>query len=117
MSAAENIEFTTVPLTTMEQHDLAQQLVHQSVSMMESNLFVLCDDTATSVAVRTTGQIERLATLPLDLARHLINHFKTMAGLDIAERRRPQEGRWIYAHNGERIDLRLNIVPTLFGED
>ena len=46
-----------------------------------------------------------------------INYLKTQAGLDIAERRRPQEGRWLFEDNGGRIDLRLNVVPTLFGED
>jgi type II secretory ATPase GspE/PulE/Tfp pilus assembly ATPase PilB-like protein len=41
-----------------------------------------------------------------------------MAGMDVAERRKPQDGRWIYrGKNKQVIDLRINIIPTLYGED
>jgi type II secretory ATPase GspE/PulE/Tfp pilus assembly ATPase PilB-like protein len=66
--------------------------------------------------MRLLGQMEQTAVLSRDQGRHLINFFKTMAGIDIAERRRPQEGRWIFT-GADRVDLRVNVVPTLFGED
>ena len=117
MSTAEAVEFSPVPLGNLEPHDAAMQIVRRAVSMAASDLFLLSDDGAISVAVRTMGEMERLAAIPKEQGRHLINFFKTQAEIDIAEHRRPQEGRWLFQSNGDRIDLRINVVPTLYGED
>src|SRR5207244_818135 len=79
--------------------------------------FLLSDESSTSVCVRVIGQMEKFAVVSSDHGRHMINFFKTTAGMDIAEHRRPQEGRWIFDSLGDRVDLRINVVPTLFGED
>ena len=42
---------------------------------------------------------------------------KAQAGMDIAEKRRPLDGRWIQRIANQQVDLRINIIPTLFGED
>jgi type II secretory ATPase GspE/PulE/Tfp pilus assembly ATPase PilB-like protein len=48
----------------------------------------------------------------------VLNHVKVESGVDISERRRPQGGRCIYSINEDKkLDLRVNVVPTLFGED
>src|SRR5262249_52620598 len=46
----------------------------------------------------------------------VISRFKIIAGMDIAERRRPQDGRSTLRIGGDRIDLRLSSLPTQFGE-
>lgn len=117
MSAAETIEFAEVPLSSLEPHDAVARIVQRAVGLKASDLFLLAEESATSVAARTMGQMERLALVSREQGRHLVNYFKTQAGIDIAERRRPQEGRWIFDDGGSRVDLRINIVPTLFGED
>jgi type II secretory ATPase GspE/PulE/Tfp pilus assembly ATPase PilB-like protein len=58
-----------------------------------------------------------LARLPLELGHRCISHVKVMANMDVAERRRPQDGRWIYRGVGSPIDLRVSTLPTLHGED
>jgi type II secretory ATPase GspE/PulE/Tfp pilus assembly ATPase PilB-like protein len=114
---AEPIDFQDVPLASLEPHEAAVKIVRQAAEMRASDLFLLSDESAVKVAVRNLGSLEQLAVLPRDQGRHLINYFKTLAGIDIAERRRPQEGRWIFDSNESRVDLRINVVPTLFGED
>jgi type II secretory ATPase GspE/PulE/Tfp pilus assembly ATPase PilB-like protein len=47
----------------------------------------------------------------------LINLIKANAGMDIAEHRRPLDGRWIYERGDVVLDFRINSIPTLFGED
>ena len=43
---------------------------------------------------------------------------KIRASLDIAERRRPQDGRWLYVHNDDaQFDVRVSSIPTTYGED
>jgi general secretion pathway protein E len=51
-------------------------------------------------------------------AEEIISRIKVMAQLDITERRRPQDGRihWSHTHHGS-IDLRVSIMPSIFGED
>jgi general secretion pathway protein E len=51
-------------------------------------------------------------------AEEVISRIKVLAQLDITERRRPQDGRihWTHAH-GDTIDLRVSIMPSIFGED
>src|SRR5437764_3215811 len=117
MSTGETIDFSAVPLANLELHEAISEIIRQAVGLAASDLFLLSDESATDVSVRAMGQIERVALVPRELGRHLINYFKTQSGADIAERRRPQEGRWIYENNGDRVDLRINIVPTLYGED
>jgi type II secretory ATPase GspE/PulE/Tfp pilus assembly ATPase PilB-like protein len=48
----------------------------------------------------------------------MLTHVKVNAAMEIDERRRPLEGRWIRIRaDGTKVDLRINTVPTLFGED
>ena len=44
-------------------------------------------------------------------------HIKAMANMDTSERRRPLDGRWIFEREAGSIDLRINTIPTLYGED
>ena len=115
--ATENIDFQSVPLASLEPHEAASQIVRQAARAHASDLFLFTDEGAVRVAMRNMGSLEPVAVLPRDQGRQLINYFKTMAEIDISERRRPQEGRWIFDSDDGRIDLRMNIVPTLFGED
>src|SRR5262249_47246090 len=56
--------------------------------------------------------------VPAETGRRCLAHLKGIAGLDIAEKRRPQDGRLLYTRpNGHKVDLRLNVIPTLHGED
>ncbi|MCC6783936.1 MAG: Flp pilus assembly complex ATPase component TadA, partial [Planctomycetes bacterium] len=52
-----------------------------------------------------------------ELAEHVISRVKVMAELDIAERRVPQDGRFKVAARGREIDVRVSIMPSVFGED
>ena len=117
MTATPASQRDAIPLDGLDPQDAAQEIVRRAVERAASDLFLYSDENGISVAIRALGQIEPLAALARDQGRHLLNFFKTQAGLDIAERRRPQEGRWLFADGEARIDLRINVVPTLFGED
>lgn len=53
----------------------------------------------------------------LQLAEQVVSRVKVMSGLDIAERRIPQDGRFKARINGRDIDFRVSIMPSVFGED
>ncbi|MEM8884616.1 MAG: ATPase, T2SS/T4P/T4SS family [Planctomycetota bacterium] len=67
--------------------------------------------------MRVDGQIESLRELSVGSGASLISRIKVLAGLDIAERRAPQDGRLRYeTSNGLRVDVRVATLPTKFGE-
>ena len=117
MSTAEAIDFQTIPIADLEPSQAVRALVDQAAELQASDIFLLSDENGLRVAIRRMGHLETLATLSREQGRYLISHIKAQAGIDIAERRRPQEGRWIFDRETGRIDLRINIIPTLHGED
>jgi type II secretory ATPase GspE/PulE/Tfp pilus assembly ATPase PilB-like protein len=117
MSTAEVIDFQTVSIGDLEPSQAVRVLVEQAVDLKASDIFLLSDETGLRVAIRRMGHLEDLAQISREQGRYLISYLKAQAGIDIAERRRPQEGRWIFDREAGRIDLRLNIIPTLHGED
>ena len=69
------------------------------------------------VRFRTDGILREVSAPPANLANRLAARLKVMAALDISERRVPQDGRIKMTLSKTRsIDLRMNTLPTLFGE-
>lgn len=68
------------------------------------------------VRYRLDGSLQEMAPLPYKYRAAIVSRVKIMADLDISERRLPQDGR-IKVKIGERaIDLRVSVLPTIFGE-
>lgn len=68
------------------------------------------------VRYRVDGVLYDMVHPPKGLAFALFCRFKIMASMDIAERRLPQDGRIELSVMGRPVDLRVNTVPTVFGE-
>ncbi|MEQ9453105.1 MAG: ATPase, T2SS/T4P/T4SS family [Phycisphaeraceae bacterium] len=65
---------------------------------------------------RIDGVLYEMIPPPAHMALPIVSRIKVMANLDIAERRLPQDGRIELDVNGEPIDLRVAVLPTMFGE-
>jgi type IV pilus assembly protein PilB len=65
---------------------------------------------------RIDGVLYEMIPPPKYLAMPIVSRIKVMANLDIAERRLPQDGRIELVVNGNPIDLRVAVLPTMFGE-
>jgi type IV pilus assembly protein PilB len=65
---------------------------------------------------RIDGVLYDMESPPNYIAMALSSRIKVMAGLDIAERRLPQDGRIALVMGGNPVDLRVSILPTMFGE-
>jgi type IV pilus assembly protein PilB len=69
------------------------------------------------VRLRMDGMLRAVASPPSKLANRISSRLKVMAGLDIAERRVPQDGRIkLNLSKGHAMDFRMSTLPTLFGE-
>ena len=96
----------------------AHALVERAAGLGASDLFLASNESHVAISVRHLGVVRRLQAISSELGMRLINYIKAMSGMDIAERRRPADGRWVCElDNGNRIDFRINSIPTLFGED
>ncbi len=65
---------------------------------------------------RIDGVLYEMMPPPPHIAPAIASRLKVMAGLDIAERRMPQDGRIELNVNNQPIDLRVSVLPTMFGE-
>lgn len=68
------------------------------------------------VRARVDGVMRPLRTTSADLLAAVTTRIKIMAGLDIAERRMPQDGRVSIRFGGEPMDIRVAVLPTMHGE-
>ena len=119
-------------------------LVEHAARLGASDLFFSFNENHAAVSVRHLGIVRLLTILTTEHARRCTSYVKAMAGMDLAEQRRPLDGRWVRDHdnilvderegdeddeNDEprirtltgsdvgRIDLRVSTIPTLHGED
>jgi type IV pilus assembly protein PilB len=93
-----------------------------------SNILALAVDKAASdihieprvgnmiVRIRVDGILRELMTIPAEFQSSVISRVKILADMDIAERRVPQDGRFLMQYHGQRLDLRISTLPTHFGE-
>jgi excisionase family DNA binding protein len=65
---------------------------------------------------RVDGLLHEIRRLPSSIHEALVGRFKQMAGMDLNERRLPQDGRVPLPAAGKRFELRVSCLPTLFGE-
>ncbi len=65
---------------------------------------------------RIDGILYEMVPPPAHLAMPIVSRIKVMASLDIAERRLPQDGRIDLIVNGNPVDLRVSVLPTIYGE-
>lgn len=68
------------------------------------------------VRVKADGMLYEMVPPPRHLANAIVSRIKIMSELDIAERRLPQDGRIELNVGGHSVDLRVSVLPTLFGE-
>ena len=68
------------------------------------------------IRCRVDGLLKPLRSLPPDMGRSMISAIKVLSDMDIAERRRPQDGSFAVLAAGRRFDVRVNSGPTGFGE-
>ena len=68
------------------------------------------------IRIRADGILYEMVPPPRHLAFAITTRIKVMANLDIAERRVPQDGRIRLTVGGHPVDLRVSVLPTMFGE-
>ncbi len=91
-------------------------LISQAIEDQASDIHIEPGETEMQVRYRIDGVLHRMQTAPKAIQNGVISRLKVMAEIDIAERRRPQDGRISVVHLDRTIDLRVATLPTVWGE-
>lgn len=95
---------------------LVDSIISDAIRKGISDIHLECYEKRIRVRFRKDGKLIEKAPLPFKYRAAIISRVKIMADLDISERRLPQDGR-IKIKMGERtVDLRISVLPTIFGE-
>ena len=95
---------------------LVQLVLLQAVQARASDIHFEPFEKEFHIRYRVDGALYEMTAPPKTLATPVISRIKVMSGLNIAERRLPQDGRIQLPVGGRVIDLRVSCLPTQFGE-
>ena len=95
---------------------LAEGIINDAIVMGASDIHVEPGQDGTAVRYRIDGVLQLITTVPRPATPALLSRLKIMSSMDIAERRRPQDGRARVRSPQGIVDLRVSTLPSMFGE-
>ena len=95
---------------------LVNSIIERAINERASDIHLEPRETEMVVRMRIDGLMRMILTVPKDLQSSVISRIKIMSGLDISERRIPQDGRFNVRVRDKDIDLRISTLPTVYGE-
>lgn len=95
---------------------LVNQIIREAAHDNASDIHIEPGPHKVRIRYRVDGVLHEVATVPVSARAGLLSRIKVMAEMDIAERRRPQDGRIGILIDGRMIDMRVATLPTPFGE-
>ncbi|MGN8551673.1 UNVERIFIED_CONTAM: ATPase, T2SS/T4P/T4SS family [Microbacterium sp. SLM126] len=91
-------------------------LITQAINDRASDIHIEPGERQLTVRYRIDGVLHEVQKADRSIQDGVISRLKIMASIDIAERRKPQDGRLSVLHDGRQVDLRLATLPTVWGE-
>ena len=88
----------------------------QGVDAKASDILIEPFEKSVRVRLRFDGMLKQIETPPKSLHPSIVSRIKVISGLDIAEHRLPQDGRFKLKIEGKEVDFRVSILPSSFGE-
>lgn len=97
-------------------HDFADRLLMLAVKEHASDIHIEPSEAFGRVRFRKDGMLSEKLRLSREVYTPFISHLKVRANMDIAERRKPQDGRIALQLGESNIDFRISTIPTIYGE-
>lgn len=95
---------------------LSQSILEDAIQVGASDIHIEPDDKVLRIRQRVDGVLQEQVMQERHISTALTLRFKLMAGLDISEKRLPQDGRFTTTIKGKRYDVRISTIPIQFGE-
>lgn len=106
----------TLSYRSDENDDFVVRLIAEAETIGCSDIHVESYEERCRVRFRIDGKLIEKYVIELEEYPALVNKLKIRANLDIAEKRLPQDGRISFTENGVSFDIRVSVLPTLYGE-
>lgn len=91
-------------------------VIQRAITERASDIHLEPQEGEMVVRMRIDGVLRRVFTVPANLQATVIARLKIMGGMNIAERKIPQDGRAMVTAKDKEIDLRISSIPTIYGE-
>jgi general secretion pathway protein E len=96
--------------------NLVNNLIYRAIKQRSSDMHIETDAGKGRVRYRIDGVLHDADTIPRSLVLPAVTRLKILSSMDIAERRRPQDGKIEMTVGGESIDIRVSVLPRNEGE-
>jgi len=91
-------------------------VITQAIQDRASDIHIEPSENDVRIRYRIDGVLHEMQRAPKTTQNGMVSRIKIMSDIDIAERRKPQDGRLSVSHQGRKIDLRVATLPTVWGE-
>ena len=95
---------------------LVNSMIDYAIRAGSSDIHIEPMEDRVRVRIRIDGVMQEIMSNPLSARDAIITRIKILGGMNIAEKRIPQDGRITTEINGEEVDMRVSILPTVTGE-
>ena len=96
--------------------EILEVLLRQGLHDRASDIHIEPMESRLRIRFRIDGILHDVTNLPLEIHPALISRLKIMSGLNIAERRRPQDGQFAFEVDSRAVDVRVALSSTILGE-
>lgn len=106
-------------LTTGDEPIVAavNQIIAGAIDVESSDVHISPDERELHIRYRIDGVLQSQQGPGLPAHAGMVQRLKVMAGLDLTQTRKPQDGKFRFVHRGSPVDVRLSVVPTINGEN
>jgi type IV pilus assembly protein PilB len=95
---------------------VVSEIIQAALLRQASDIHIEPQATHTAVRLRVDGVLRDLRRVPRGMQNQLVSRIKILSDMDIAERRAPQDGRFLVIIGERRMDMRISTLPTQYGE-
>ena len=95
---------------------LMNQIITDAIRQGAGDIYIEPMETELRIRYRIDGVCQEINKLPRKMHRQLVSRLKINSGMDIAERRVPQDGRFGVVLDGKSVDFRVAVLPIVSGE-
>jgi type IV pilus assembly protein PilB len=95
---------------------VVSEIIQAALTRQASDIHIEPQAADTAVRLRVDGVLRDLRRVPRNMQNSLVSRIKILSDMDIAERRAPQDGRFLVIVGERKMDLRVSTLPTQYGE-
>ncbi len=95
---------------------ITDNIISYAISLRASDIHIEALETEILVRYRIDGILHEIIRIQKEIHPAIVARFKILSGMKLDEHTNPQDGRFHYKISGESVDIRVSILPTMYGE-